>query len=233
MERRYAVGAVILAAGSGTRMCSDKTKQKMLVGNTSILKRSVMAFEKCEVIDKIAVVVKKDEVEFAASELNECTKLCAIVEGGEYRAQSARNGFVALGECDFVAIHDSARVLITPEMISAVASEAYINGAATAAAPVVDTFKIVDENGFIQSSPDRSRLVKATTPQIFKRELYEKAVEQNTLPWEKITDDNILLEGIGVQVCTVILKQDNIKITTADDIKYAEMILQERGELYV
>lgn len=233
MNNSCSVGAIILAAGFGSRMCSNTTKQKMPVGNTSILKRSVMSFEKCEKINKIVVVVREDEIDFANSELAECKKIFAIVSGGEFRSQSAERGFYAIGDCDYVAIHDAARVLITPEMIEVVINAACQNGSATAAASVVDTFKIVDDNGFIQSSPDRSRLVKATTPQIFKRELYEKALVQNTLPADKITDDNMLLEGIGEKVFTVVFKQDNIKITTSEDIKYAEMILAERGELYV
>lgn len=224
------VCAVILAAGSGSRMNLGVTKQQLKLGGKSILSRSVEAFERCVDITDIILVVKDGEMDFVNAEIRDkFSKLRKIVIGGSTRFESARLGFEAIDfSCNFVAIHDAARCLILPEMITKVVRNAVIYGAASASTVVVDTVKRVDKDGFSLRTENRDELRLATTPQIFDYELYRKAVR---VAYEKkidATDDNMLMEYIGVRVCMTDIGNNNIKITHAEDIALAECILECR-----
>ena len=223
--------AIILAGGSGTRMGGTRTKQKMYIGGMSVLRRAVLAFDSCPLIAEIIAVVRADEIEFASDELRDVKKLTKVVIGGENRACSARNGFAAISkDCDFVAIHDAARMLITPEDIEKVILAAVSVGAATAVSRVHDTVKVVDERGIISETLNRENLRSAETPQVFRRDIYERALE-NSKSCESITDDNMMVELIGAPISAVVLDSENIKITTPKDVRYAEFLLRERGDI--
>ena len=222
------IAAVILAAGVGSRTGLKVTKQKLTLKGQSVLKRSLRAFDECDMIDSITVVTREDEVAFAMEESSGISKLYRIVVGGGVRAESARIGFENIPSgSELVAIHDAARCLITPEMIKKVAVAAEEYGAASAAAAMTDTVKLVGEGGFVESTLDRSRLMRASTPQIFSTELYKRALDSVTLD-ERVTDDNSLIEAIGERVFLVNTGNDNIKITERLDISAALGILNER-----
>lgn len=223
--------AVILAAGSGSRMLSDTTKQRMTILGESILHRSVRAFSECDSVGSIVVVCRADELDWAKSELFDISTPLIFVIGGKSRAESARLGFEAIpADSTFVAIHDAARCLVTSEIIHSVITSARINGAATAATPVIDTLKRVDSTLKIVETVSRDSLYSAQTPQVFLTSLYKKALENaNTL--EGITDDNMLIEGMWENVAVVDTGRENIKVTTPDDIKYAEHILERWGKM--
>lgn len=224
--------AIILAGGSGSRMMSDKTKQFMDILGITVLERTVTAFAKSTSIDEIIVVTKADEKESVTELLGgkEYAKPLRIVTGGAYRAESAKNGFLAVApETDFVAIHDAARCLITAEMIDKVVEKAHKSGAATAVCGVSDTVKTVDTDGKIVSTLPRELVYRAQTPQVFSKELYKRALSSCD-DLTGVTDDNMLVEMIGVDIYAVDLGQNNIKITTRDDLTLARNILIERGE---
>ena len=228
----YKTSAVILAGGSGSRMMSDKTKQFIDIAGLTVLERTLNAFDSSALISEIIIVARADETEDVKALLSrrEYTKPIHIAKGGNCRAESAKNGFDAIGDdVDFVAIHDAARCLITAEMIDKVVEKAHIYGAATAVCGVSDTVKTVDSNGRIISTIPRDIVFRAQTPQVFSKEIYERALNSCT-DLTKITDDNMLVEGIGVDIYAVDLGQSNIKITTKDDLMIAENILIERGE---
>ena len=231
----FKTSAVILAGGNGSRMMSDKTKQFMELLGMTVLERTVLAFEKSSLIDEIIVVVKEDEMAlakslFASKEYAKKLKFCI---GGDCRAASAKNGFYAARkDCDFVAIHDAARCLITPEMIDKVVEKAHKNRAATAVCGVTDTVKIVDEKGRITSTVPRNSVYRAGTPQVFAKDLYERALLECPDLFA-ITDDNMLIENISCDVYAVDLGQTNIKITTPEDMEFAKNILARRGETSV
>ena len=222
----HKVSAIVLAGGSGSRMSASVTKQKMLIKGVSVLKRSVLAFEHCNDIDEIIVIVREDEVDFAKEELKDIKKLSRIGIGGVTRAESAECGFKLVSECsEYVAIHDAARPLVTPEMISEVVAAAKKKGAATAAAPVVDTIKLINNVGNIISTPARNMLIRATTPQIFRKDIYSLALGK-IVDKSNITDDNMLVESIGVDVFAVVQKQDNPKVTSRSDLIFIEALLE-------
>ena len=147
------VTAVILAAGEGCRMKLCVTKQQIRLVEETILRRSVIAFEESEYIDSIVVVCRENEREFVYSEISDFKKVIAVVNGGNTRAESARIGFLNIPDhSEFVAIHDAARCLVTPDMIDKVVRAAFIHGAATAAKKITDTVKRVDGGGIILES---------------------------------------------------------------------------------
>ena len=228
----FKTSAIILAGGSGSRMRADRTKQFIEIFGKTVLERTVCAFDKCELIDEIILVVKGDEYDAvkALFESLDTVKALKITPGGECRAESAKNGFALLDKgADFVAVHDAARCLITPEMISKVVKMAYETKAATAVCAVYDTVKQVDKTGKIVATLPRESIVRAQTPQVFATDIYKRALDARP-DLQRITDDNMLIEGIGTEIYSVDLGPDNIKITTPEDLTLAKKILTERGE---
>lgn len=221
------VAAILLAAGSGSRMNIGVTKQKLDIKGKSVLLRSLEAFENCKDITDIILVVKKDEYDFAASESKSMSKIRKIVIGGNTRLESAKNGFSEIDfPCDFVAVHDAARCLIRSDVITKVVADAVSYGAASASSVVVDTVKRVNADGFAVCTEKREELRLAATPQIFRYDLYSKAIAEADITDITITDDNMLMERIGVPVYMTDIGKYNIKITHSDDLMLAEYILE-------
>lgn len=226
------VTAIILAGGIGSRMNTDKTKQNIVISGKTILQRSLDAFCLSHLVSDIVIVARSneiDDIKQLVSAYN--SKQITVVEGGHTRAHSAANGFSAIGyDSNFVAIHDSARCLITPDMIDTVIQEAFKCGAATAVCAVTDTVKIVNNEGFICDTLPRDNVYRAQTPQVFSVSIYRKALYNSLSELDRITDDNMLVEKIGEKISCVNLGWSNIKITTSEDIGLAEFILSQRGE---
>ena len=223
------VCAIVLAAGVGERMQSETTKQRINILGRPVLYYALAAFEACDDIDDIVVVTRSDEIGFVTDTARGMEKVRSVITGGACRAESAMLGFAAIPDgTAFVAIHDAARALITPENISAVVAGAMVSGAASAVSLVTDTIKVVDNNGVIVSTVDRATLRRAETPQIFSVELYRRAIKNADMS-AHITDDNMLLEHIGVAVSAVDVGRENVKITMPDDLRYAEFLLRGRG----
>ena len=226
---KYNVAAVILAAGSGSRMNISTTKQQLIIAGKTVLRRSLEAFQSCSGITSITVVVRDGEQDFAMQQAFGLDKVRSIVIGGKTRAESARIGFGAIPEdSDYVAIHDAARCLITPEAISSVVNDAVKHGAASASMRAIDTVKLVDNEGFVLDTPDRDRVMLATTPQIFKTDIYSTALNLTDSTDSAITDDNMLVERAGYKVFCTDTGKNNMKITHSDDVEYAEFILRSR-----
>ncbi len=222
--------AIILAGGIGSRMGSDVTKQRMELCGVTVLKRSVIAFDRCDLIDYIVVVARKEEIDFVTSEVSGLEKVCAVTVGGATRAESAKCGLATLpDDAAFIAIHDAARPLITPGAISRVVEAAHTHGAATAAAKLHDTVKLVSDQGVIHSTIPRDTIMRAQTPQVFDLALYCRALDSYDGDYAAVTDDNMLLEAIGAEIVVVDTGEENIKITTPIDLTLAQLILQNRG----
>lgn len=224
------VSAVILAAGSGSRMGSEKTKQQISILGKSVLKMAVEAFQLCELVSEIIVVAKADEIDFAKAETKDFGKVTKIVSGGRTRAESAVNGFRSISaDSKYVAIHDAARCLISIDDISKVILDAYKYGAATASYMATDSIKKIGDDGFITETCDRSKTVHVLTPQIFSTDIYSKAIDSIDLLDSTFTDDNRIVENIGVFPYCTQTRRDNIKITYSEDVAYAEFILKGKA----
>lgn len=220
--------AVIVAAGSSTRM-GGEDKQFIRLCGKPILARSMTAFQNCPVIEEIVVVTKADSVEAVRAMAAEygIDKLTAVTEGGASRAESVRNGVAAVScGAEFVAIHDGARPLVTPEDIARCATDAFRCGGAVLAVPVTDTVKYGRKNGFVEYTPAREKLFAAQTPQIFDLENYRAAMERAFRELSDWTDDSRVFENDGRRVFLTPGNRKNIKITSPEDVLIAEAFLK-------
>lgn len=232
---RHFNSVVIVAAGNGTRMGKnhDKTKQMTDLCGIPVAARSIAAFEACAFVNEIVVVARQDEIANYGifADRYGFKKITAVVPGGSTRQKSALEGIKAISpKSEFVAIHDGARCLVTPEMISEVFAQAYAYGAATAAERSRDTLKKADHSGFISETIDRAYLWHAQTPQIFKTDVYRASAYSAQENGFEATDDCMLAEHIGFRIKLVDCGHENLKITTPDDFYMAEAILRLRED---
>ena len=223
--------AVILAAGSGKRFSDDTAKQFIEIAGESILVRSAKAFEMSGEVDEIVVVTRETDVIGCRNLLEKAgvTKATRVIGGGETRQASAKRGFDAVNPAaDYVAIHDAARCLVTPEMIEAVFEAAYVTGAAAAASRNPDTIKRTDGSDRVTETVDRENTWLVQTPQIFRADIYRAAAYMAERDAVTATDDCALCERLGFPVRLVDCGPTNIKITYPADVVIAEAILQSR-----
>ena len=226
------VSAIIVAAGSGSRMNSDITKQFMTLADKPVIINTLLAFEACAYVNEIIIVAKEDEMMLYPHLLKiyGIGKVKNIVPGADTRQKSVLSGLDAISDkADFVAIHDGARPLITPEQIKKVLLAAFEFRAASAAAKSKDTPKLVTKNGFIDKNLDRDTVWMMQTPQVFTANLYRAAAYTAIRDGFEATDDCALAHNAGFPVRIVDTGYENIKITTPDDLKFAELILSERN----
>lgn len=217
------ISAVLVAAGSSTRMGFDKLSFDL--GGETVLHRSIRAFDQCPQIGEIVLVAGKNRA-FVEQQAVGCTKPVQIVAGGATRAESAKNGVLA-AHGELVAVHDAARPFVSPAVIAAVLEAAARCGAAAPAVPVKDTIKqavpgdgkTVPEACLVRSTPDRSTLYAVQTPQCFDRTAYLTAAQ--TLGQQDVTDDCQLMELTGQLVKLTEGSYENYKITTIEDLKGA------------
>lgn len=225
------VSAIIVAAGDSVRMGADDSKQFIPLLGKPAIEYTISAFQKCDMISEIVIVCRDQDKERIKKLADDCgfSKVRAIVEGGESRAESVKNGIEAASEeCEFYAIHDGARPLVLVEEIERVVEAAIEIGAATLGTTVTDTIKIVDSSNIITGTPARSELRAVQTPQVFEKELYRFAVDEARGDLMYFTDDCALIENMGGEVEIVTGSSENIKLTTPIDIVIAESILKNR-----
>ncbi|MDP4094542.1 MAG: 2-C-methyl-D-erythritol 4-phosphate cytidylyltransferase [Bacillota bacterium] len=227
------VSAVVVAAGQGTRMGMDINKQYLNISGKPVLARTLEAFEFTEEIKEIILVVNEKDIIYCKQKIVEkyrFTKVKALVCGGETRQISVYRGLceVAPG-CDIVLIHDGARPFVSENEILSCIDTAYEFGACTIATPVKDTIKLADSELCISKTLDRSMLWAVQTPQAFLHSLIMAAHRKALEDTFNGTDDAMLVERMDVRVKLVKGSYDNIKITTKEDIKLAE-IIAERNE---
>lgn len=217
--------AIIVAAGSGRRFGSETPKQFAALCGKPVLIHTLERFEACYAIDEIVLVLSEPgNKQFQNSNFGfEVTKLRTVVIGGATRTESVRNGLDAVDPgSEIVAVHDGARPMVTPDEISMTIEKAVSTGAACLVAEVTDTIKEID-NGYISGTIDRSRLRRALTPQAFRYELLKQAFEGVDLD-DSVTDECYLVEKLGVTISFVEGSSRNIKITTPDDLVFAEAL---------
>jgi len=223
--------AILVAAGSSTRMssCSSSKQFIPLLGIPAIA-HTLTAFEAAQLIQEIVVVCRLEDKKEMLSIIHQyhIKKVSMLVPGGKTRQQSVAAGILAASaQAAYFAIHDGARPLIQPQAIDAVVQDAFLHKASALGTPVKDTIKIIDENGFVVSTPNRSSLWAVQTPQVFERELYNRAMKQAEEQAADYTDDCQLMEHIGVKVHLCLGEYTNLKLTTQEDTAFAEVILKK------
>ena len=221
------VGAIIAAAGESRRM-NGIDKVFAPLGGKPVLSRVLAAFDGCDFINHIVVVVSENNVEkcrelIAGKKRSRPIEVCA---GGKRRQDSVAAGLARLDECDWVVIHDGARPLVTKELIERGLEAAQETGAAVAAVPVTDTIKVAGDDRIVRQTPPRQNLWAVQTPQVFRPGIISKAYQKAA---GEVTDDASLVERLGNKVKLYMGSYDNIKITNSDDLLIAEALL-ERGK---
>lgn len=218
------VSAIIAAAGSGKRMGADKNKQWILLKGIPMLARTLSVFQSCPVIDEIVIAAAPQEVE-EVKELAkeyEITKVTEVVAGGQTRQQSVFNA-LQKAQGELVLVHDGARPFVTEEEIIRVTEAVEQHGAAALGMKVKDTIKLVAPDGMVEKTLPRDELIAAATPQgFFKDRLLALHQQWKDTP---VTDDCMLAELSGNPVKMVLCGNQNIKMTTPEDLAFAEIIL--------
>ena len=222
IDNQQRVGAVIAAAGESQRM-GGVDKVFALLGGKPILTRVVDAFQGCNPVDQIVVVLSEQNLERGQQLVAEqgWSKVTDVCAGGRRRQDSVAAGLRRLSNCDWVVIHDGVRPLVTVNLINHGLEAAKETGAAVAAVPVTDTIKLVGDDRIVHQTPPRQNLWAVQTPQVFDikiiTEAYSRAIGD-------VTDDASLVEQLGYRVKIYMGSYDNIKITTPDDLALAEVL---------
>ena len=222
--------AIIAAAGTGSRMASERPKQFLQLAGTPIIFHTLKPFELCESIHEVIVVLPAEEsAEFLAQAGKRgLRKLARVVPGGSTRADSVKRGLQAIraATAEIVAVHDGVRPFVTVEEIDNTIEAARRDGAAILTTPATDTIKLVEGDAVVETLA-RQNLRQALTPQCFRYELLRKAYEQVDVSDPSLTDESIVVERLGHRVTIVDGSPRNIKITTPRDLLLAEALLQE------
>jgi 2-C-methyl-D-erythritol 4-phosphate cytidylyltransferase len=218
------VGAIVAAAGSGSRLGKGSKALVQLNGRTT-LARVLELFLALDEVDRIVVVAPPSRLENAEREVQSLRprKPVLVKAGGESRQASVRVGLAALGECDFVLVHDAARPLATARLFAAVVDA--VRAGADAAVPGIslsDTVKRVDGDRVVETV-ERDDLVAVQTPQAFRAAALRAAHARGG----DATDDAALVEQSGGVVVVVAGDRRNIKITGADDLALAAALAVE------
>ena len=223
--------AIIAAAGTGTRMASDRPKQFLHLAGTPIIFHTLGPFEQCDSIQEVIVVLPADEAAafLTLAGKHGLRKLSRVVPGGTTRADSVKRGLMAIRPATggIVAVHDGVRPFVTAEEIDSVVAAAEADGAAILVAPVTDTIKQVSGKS-VAKTLERRELRRALTPQCFRYELLRRAYEHADVNDPSLTDESALVEKLGVPVTTLEGSSKNIKITTRQDLLIAETFLEAR-----
>ena len=229
--KKLNIAAIVLAGGRGTRMESDIPKQYLLIHDRPVLYYSLKVFqESC--VDTIVLVCGPGEASYCKEQIIErwgFDKVRYITEGGAERYNSVFNGLRYVRESDYVLIHDGARPFVTERIINDNIAMAIERKACVTGVPSKDTVKISDEDGRVASTPQRKNVWLVQTPQSFETDLVYKAYEQ--ILGQKdilVTDDAMVVEtALGAPVYFVMGDYRNIKITTPEDLKVAQVFVDE------
>ena len=228
------ITAIVLAAGSGSRMKSKTKKQFMEIKGKPVIWYSLFEFEKSRV-DEIILVTGKEDIDYCKKEIVEkynLKKIKNVVAGGSERYESVYNGLKEVTG-NIVLIHDGARPLINNEIIERSIEGTIKSDACVVGVPVKDTIKRDNKEGYIIDTPNRSELWITQTPQSFKTDLVKMAYKKMKEELEKgnttlnITDDAMVVEEFTTnQVRFVQGDYKNIKVTTPEDIDIAELFIE-------
>ncbi|KAA3633804.1 MAG: 2-C-methyl-D-erythritol 4-phosphate cytidylyltransferase [Calditrichaeota bacterium] len=222
--------AIIVAGGSASRFGGDVPKQFLPLCGKPLLSQTINKFQNANSIDLIVIVVAEEYLLYTSEKIIDpyhFDKVLKIVIGGETRRQSVLNGLNSLPlSTDFVAIHDAARPLIKPSEIDKIIEIAQKEKAVIFAQKSVDTIKRIRDD-YIMATLDRNILFQAQTPQVFAYDLIRSAHEEFEGDESSITDDASLLEQKGFKVKILASDSNNMKVTTKEDFKIAELLLSE------
>lgn len=220
MARR---GVIIVAGGSGSRMQSSLPKQFMILGGEPVVARTINTFSEALPGAEIVVVLPKEHIALwknLAARFDVAVHKC--VEGGKERFDSVKAGIAALSpEVEYVAIHDGVRALVSKRLIINAMLKIESVEALIPVVDAVDSYRVVE--GEHNEVIPRSKLRIVQTPQLFRADILRKAYAQEYDP--RFTDDATVVEGLGVKITLIEGERSNIKLTTPEDMVYAEAMI--------
>ncbi len=218
---------IIPAAGFGERMGAPVSKQFLSLRGKPIIIHTLERFQQCGEIAEIVIAARRSafqQIEFLVREFH-LTKVRPLVEGGKRRQDSVANALNSINrQADLVVVHDAVRPFIHRKILLEAIEKASAHSASVVAVRAKDTLKIGNENSFIESTLNRSSVWIAQTPQVFKKEILFQAYEYGKKNGIEATDDASLVEQTGIRPVLVEGSYDNIKITTPDDLEFAEVL---------
>lgn len=218
--------AIIVAAGTSQRMGFDKLLAPL--GGWPVIKHTIDAFENCPDISEIIVITTDERLKaIERLEHEECyQKLTHLIHGGAERHHSVWNGLKDINpHSQYVAVHDGARPLITPEQITRCIEAAKTHGAAASAHPITDTVKRADDSHQVSAPVDREGLWAMETPQVFEIGLLMAAYEKVLEAGQTVTDEVSAVEQLGHRIQLVPNPSPNPKITYPEDLATAAKLL--------
>ena len=221
---------MLVAAGRGERMGGARPKAFLEIAGQPMLLRAARAFAAAPSVDGIVAVVPADRVAAAREMLGDVRKLRDVLAGGERRQDSVLSGLQAVpaGFDGVVLVHDAARPLVEVDLIEAVAKAAAETGAALPVLELVDTVKRVRDDRVIETL-DRSTLAAAQTPQGFRVAVLHRAYKNAFRDGVTLTDEAMAVERLGEPVAAVAGSPRNRKLTTPEDLAWAEGLLRSEG----
>ncbi|NLB80930.1 MAG: 2-C-methyl-D-erythritol 4-phosphate cytidylyltransferase [Clostridiaceae bacterium] len=230
-KKSFSTAAVIVAAGNSSRM-NYQDKQFIDILGKPVLAHTLTAFQKAPSIDGIFVVSREQDILIVSDIIKafNITKAVSVAPGGETRTESVKSGINAVGDYDYIAIHDGARPCVLPEHIDNVVDAAVRTGAAALGCPACDTLKSVDAHLNIIGTVERKGIWQIQTPQVFKSEIIKKAYEYAQKNDLTATDDCGLVELIGVSITVVEGTASNVKLTRQEDLSLICSILAQNQE---
>jgi 2-C-methyl-D-erythritol 4-phosphate cytidylyltransferase len=227
--------AIIPAGGAGRRMGADTAKQYLLLDGTPILIHTLKIFQDAPLIDDVFLVVPADDIPYVQKKVWEeygLLKVRTILPGGEERQDSVKNGLNAVqDDHDIVIIHDAVRCFISEEMICAAIIGASKYEAVVVGIPIQDTVKKVNPDGRVDKTIARDNLWLTQTPQAFQTDIIKKAYEAAYNDQFYGTDDAQLVERLGIPVMMLQGSNDNIKITTKEDMARGSNLIKKQDRL--
>lgn len=227
MPKNFFTSAIIVAGGSGKRFNSSTPKQFLELNGKPILAYSIGKIEKSKFIKEILIVVPRQFTNFTQNIISRYNfkKVSRIISGGKTRQASVYNGLQKVNKkCNLVLVHDGVRPLVESKQIEAVIKLAQKFKAAILAIPVKETVKLVDKNMIVKTE-DRKKFYLAQTPQVFEYKLLLRAFDKAKKDRLVGTDCASLVERLGIKVKILEGSERNIKITTAEDLKLAEILM--------
>ena len=219
---------IIPAAGVGKRFGGGGRKQFITLDGHTLLERCLKVFRACSFVDRIVACLPADDLNSFRGSAKNFRAEC--VPGGKTRAESVFLGFQFLnpkgGEA--ILIHDAARPLVSTGLVSRMTTALKTSDAAVPVLPVADTVKRMGDGNVIETI-DRKELGLTQTPQAFRASILRSAYDKAGTKWDW-TDEAMLVERMGGRVKGVEGEKQNIKITTSEDLKLAELYLRGIGE---
>jgi 2-C-methyl-D-erythritol 4-phosphate cytidylyltransferase len=226
------VCAIIAAAGSGSRMGANFNKQFIKIKDKPLLYYTLNAFNKNSFVDNIIITAKEEEISFIKEEIvykYKLSKVSAVIAGGKERQDSVFNALKSISDFDIVLIHDGARPFVSQEIIENGIENAIKFGATACGVSPKDTIKLKGENGFSSGTLNRDELFSVQTPQCFRYELIFEAHKRAFQQGVRYTDDTAVIESFGENVFLYDGSYENIKITTPEDLIFANRIVEEKN----